>query len=335
MKPESPYWFDRHSQTIIFFIVALAVIGVYLTFTIPVAVFPSTDFPRVIIGVDNGVMPIDQMMVTITKPLEEAVNSVPGLESVQSITSRGEAEIDLYFNWNVGMDLTLQLVDAAVARVQTTLPATAKIDTHRLSFASFPIIGYSLTSDKIPQTQLWELATYDIKPRLNRLNGVATVLVQGGQEPEFRVTPDPSALLRAKVTVSDIIDAVRKTNLIDSPGLLEHNHQLFMGLVTAQVSTPEEIGNIVVKNVNDIPVRLRDLGTIGPSVAPVYTIVTANGKPAVLLSINRQPDSNTVEVAGEVHQGNRADSNLLAGGNRSAPLLRSVRHRQRIDPERA
>ncbi|MGD0695718.1 MAG: efflux RND transporter permease subunit [Terriglobia bacterium] len=302
MKPESPYWFDRHSQTIIFFIVALAVIGVYLAFTVPVAVFPSTDFPRVIIGVDNGVMPIDQMMVTITKPLEEAVNSVPGLESVQSITSRGEAEIDLYFNWNVDMYLTLQLVDSAVARIQTTLPATAKIDTHRLSFASFPIIGYSLTSDKIPQTQLWELATYDIKPRLNRLNGVATVLVQGGQEPEFRVTPDPSALLRAKVTVPDIIDAVRKTNLIDSPGLLEHNHQLFMGLVTAQVSTPEEIGNIVVKNVNGIPVRLRDLGTIGPSVAPVYTIVTANGKPAVLLSINRQPDSNTVEVAGEVHQ---------------------------------
>jgi len=155
LRPESPYWFDRHSKTIIFFIVVLAVVGVYLAFNIPVAVFPSTNFPRVIIGVDNGVMPIDQMMVTITKPLEEAVNSVPGLESVQSVTSRGDAEIDLYFNWNVDMDLTLQLVNAAVARVQTALPSSAKIDTHRLSFASFPIIGYSLTSEKIPQTQLW------------------------------------------------------------------------------------------------------------------------------------------------------------------------------------
>ena len=96
--------------------------GGYLGFNLPVAVFPSTDFPRVIIGVDNGVMPIDQMMVTITRPLEEAVNSVEGLESVRSITSRGSAEIDLFFNWNVNMFQTLERVNSAVARVQTTLP---------------------------------------------------------------------------------------------------------------------------------------------------------------------------------------------------------------------
>ena len=116
------------------------------------AVFPSTNFPRVIIGVDNGVMPIDQMMVTITRPLEEAVNSVQGLETVQSITSRGSAEIDLYFNWNVDMFETLQRVNSAVATVQGTLPPTVQIETHRLTFASFPIIGYSLTSDTTPQT---------------------------------------------------------------------------------------------------------------------------------------------------------------------------------------
>src|SRR5690348_15334387 len=297
----SSYWVARHSKSVIFLILTLAAVGFYVAFTIPIAVFPSTNFPRVIIGVDNGVMPIDQMMVTITRPLEEAVNSVNGLESVQSITSRGSAEIDLYFNWNVDMFQTLQRVDSAVARVQNTLPSTAVIDTHRLSFASFPILGYSLTSDKIPQTQLWEMATYDIKPRLNRLNGVATVLVQGGAQPEFELTVDPAKLLRAKTTIPDILDAVRRTNLIDSPGLLERNHQLFLGLISAQVHTPEEIGNIVIKNVNEIPVKLSDVGTVGPSVTPVYTVVTANGKPAVLLSINRQPDSNTVAVADEVH----------------------------------
>ncbi len=299
--PLASYWVARHSKSVIFLILTLAAVGLYVGFTIPVAVFPSTNFPRVIIGVDNGVMPIDQMMVTITRPLEEAVNSVEGLESVQSITSRGSAEIDLYFNWNVDMFRTLQSVDAAVARVQTTLPSTARIESHRLNFASFPIIGYSLTSDKVPQTQLWELATYEIKPRLNRLNGVATVIVQGGEQPEFELTVDPSKLLRAKVTVPDILEAVRRTNLVDSPGLLEHNHQLFLGLITAQVQSPDEIGDIVIRNVNDIPVRLRDVGSVGPSVAPVYTIVTADGKPAVLLSLNRQPDSNTVAVADEVH----------------------------------
>ena len=88
--------------------------------------------------------------------------------------------------------------------MQSSLPPTAQIETHRLDFSSFPIIGYSLTSDTVPQTELWELATYEIKPRLNRLNGVATVLVQGGQVPEFHVTVDPARMLRAKVAISDI-----------------------------------------------------------------------------------------------------------------------------------
>jgi len=283
-------------------VVSLMLVGAYLAFTIPVAVFPNTDFPRIVIGIDNGVMPIDQMLVVITRPLEEAVNSVPGLNKVQSITSRGSAEVDLFFDWNSDMILTLQRVDAVVARLQSELPSTAKVETHRLTFASFPILGYSLTSDTIPQNKLWEIATYDIKPRVNRLDGVASVLVQGGRVPEFQVMPEPARLLAAGVTVNDILDAIRRTNLIDSPGLIENNHQLVLGLISGQVRTPEQIGQIVVKTTAaGIPVRLGDIAKISPSVAPVYTIVTANGKPAVLLSVHRQPDSNTLDVADEVH----------------------------------
>ena len=105
----------------------------------------------------------------------------------------------------------------------------AKIETHRLTFATFPILGYSLTSDTVPQSKLWEIATYDLKPRINRLDGVASVLVQGGRVPEFQVTPDPARLLAAGITVTDILEAIRRTNLIDSPGLLEHDHQLVLG----------------------------------------------------------------------------------------------------------
>ncbi len=296
------YWFTRYGKSIVFLILILAAAGTYLAFTIPIAVFPATNFPRVLIGVDNGVMPIDQMMVTVTRPIEESVNSVPGLQQVRSITSRGSAEIDLFFSWDVNMVTTLQLVDAALANVRNTLPPTANIKTHRLTFASFPIIGYSLTSDTVPQTQLWTMATYDLKPRLNRLDGVATVLVQGGQEPEFHITPDPAKLLAAGVTVTDILEAVRRTNLIDSPGLLEQNHQLYLGLVDAQVHDPEQLGQIVVKYTpTGIPVKVADVAAVAPGVKPVYTIVTANGKPAVLLSVNRQPDGNTVAVANEVH----------------------------------
>ena len=293
---------QKLSRPILFLTISIALTGVYLAFTIPVAVFPSTNFPRIVVGVDNGVMPIDQMMVTITRPLEEAVNVVPGLLKVQSTTSRGSAELNLYFDWRVDMFQTLQLVDAAVARVQGELPPTAKIETHRLTFATFPIVGYSITSDNVPQDQLWELATYDIKPRINRLDGVSFVLVQGGRVPEFHVIPDPSKLLASGITITDILDSIRRTNLIDSPGLFESNHQLVLGLVSGQVHDPSELAQTVIKTTQaGVPVRIRDIARVERGDQPVYTIVTANGKPAVLVSINRQPESNTLAVAGEVH----------------------------------
>src|SRR5713101_4650471 len=97
------HWTERLSTPIVFVIIALVAIGLYLAFTIPVAVFPSTDFPRIVIGIDNGVAPINQMQVMVTRPVEEAMNSVPGLEQVRSTTSRGSAEVNLFFAWNVDM----------------------------------------------------------------------------------------------------------------------------------------------------------------------------------------------------------------------------------------
>lgn len=296
------HWLAQNSKSVIFVIIVVALVGAYQAFTIPVAVFPSTDFPRIVIGIDNGVMPIDQMMVTITRPVEQAVNNVQGLEKVRSITSRGSAEVDLSFNWQVDMFQTLQLVDSALSKVEPELPPGTQIQSHRLTFASFPILGYSLTSDTVPQTQLWEMATYDIAPRLNRMNGVATVIVQGGQEPEFQITPSPARLLETSVTVTDILNAVKAANLVDSPGLFERNHQLVLGLVNGQARTTDDLAKMVIKNTPaGIPVRIGDVATVQQSVKPLYTIVRADGKPAVLLNINRQPDSNTVEVANSVH----------------------------------
>jgi multidrug efflux pump subunit AcrB len=318
---EKSYWFQNISQPVLFLIISLALVGGYLAFSIPVSVFPNTDFPRIVIGVDNGVMPIDQMLVSVTRPIEESVNNVPGLQRVLSITSRGSAEVDLFFDWGVDMVQTLQRVDAVVARMQAELPPTAKLETHRLTFATFPILGYSLTSDSVSPDHLWEIATYDIKPRLNRLDGVASVIVQGGLVPEYHITPDPARLVSAGVTVADILDGVKKTNLIDSPGLFENNHQLVLSLVSGRVQSPDELGQIVVKtSAAGVPIRVRDIGTVARSAAPVYTIVTANGKSAVLLSINRQPDSNTLSVADEVHQQIQSLSAALPPGVHLEPF---------------
>src|SRR6266705_1204626 len=97
---EKSFWISRLRRTIYFFSNALALAWIYLATQVPVSVFPETNFPRVVIGVDNGVMPVEQMQVTITKPIEDAVNSVPGLVTVRSNTSRGSAEVSLFFDWS-------------------------------------------------------------------------------------------------------------------------------------------------------------------------------------------------------------------------------------------
>jgi multidrug efflux pump subunit AcrB len=132
------FWLARSMRTIFFFAAMLTVAGIYFATQVPISVFPETDFPRVVIGVDNGVMPVEQMQVTITKPIEDAMNSVPGLQTVRSTTSRGSAEISLFFDWNVDMFRTLELTDAALSKIQSELPPTAKITTNRLTFATFP-----------------------------------------------------------------------------------------------------------------------------------------------------------------------------------------------------
>ncbi|WP_348262448.1 efflux RND transporter permease subunit [Telmatobacter sp. DSM 110680] len=298
---EESFWLVHFTRPIFFFAAILTIAGVYAALQVPISVFPETSFPRVVIGIDNGVMPVEQMEVTITRPIEDAVNSVPGLVTVRSTTSRGSAEVSLFFDWNVDMYRELQLTDAALSKVEQTLPSTARITTNRLTFATFPILGYSLTSDTVPQTQLWELATYDLKPPLNRVLGVSTVTVQGGQVPEFGVTPDPALLAANGVTVTDLVNAIQASNIVDSPGLYEANHELILGLVGAQVHDAEGLRQLVVKTTAaGAPVRVADVATVGPSTLPIYTTVTANGKNAVLLNIARQPSSNTVAVADAV-----------------------------------
>ena len=307
---ERPFWLALSMRTIFFFVVVLTIAGGYEALHVPISVFPDTNFPRVVIGVDNGVMPVEQMEVTITKPLENAVNSVPGLVTVRSTTSRGSAEVSLFFDWSVDMFRTLQLVDSALSKVQQELPATARITTNRLTFATFPILGYSLTSSTISQTELWELATYELKPPLNRVAGVSTVTVQGGAVPEFHVVPNLAKLQVAGVTILDLVNAIQAANVVDSPGLYQQNHQLVLALVGGQVHNLDGLRSLVVKTTaSGAPVRVGDLAQVMDATEPVYTAVKANGQPAVLINIARQPSGNTVAVADAV----AAELNQLKG----------------------
>src|SRR5947207_2232401 len=270
-EPDAPHWTARHGKPIIFVILTMVAVGIYLALTIPIAVFPDTNFPRIVVGIDNGVFPIDQMLVTVTRPVEEAVNTVQGLDHLWSITSRGTAEVDLFFSWKVDMYRTLELVNAAMARVQSTLPTTAKVTTQRLTFAAFPIMGYSVSSDSFSQDKLWELSNYTLKPRLNRQLGVSNIVVQGGKIPEFEVRTDPGKLVQSQTTVPNILDAIARSNMIDSPGLIEANHQHVLSLVSGQAKTAGDIEGIVAKTTPaGAPLRLGDVAQALTSIQPVY-----------------------------------------------------------------
>jgi multidrug efflux pump subunit AcrB len=314
------------SRTVFFLVVVLSIAGMYAAFRVPIAVFPDTNFPRVVIGIDNGVMPVEQMQVTITKPVEDAVNSVPGLMLVRSTTSRGTAEVSLFFDWNVDMIQTLQLTDAALAKVRQTLPSTAVITTNRLTFATFPILGYALTADDrgpetVSQTRLWEIATYDLKPPINRVGGVSTVTVQGGQVPEYHIIPNLARLQNAGVTLTDLVNSVQASNIIDSPGLYEANHELILALVGSQAHDIAQLSSLTVKTTPaGAPIRVADVADVKPGTLPVYTTVTANGVPSVLLNIARQPSSNTVQVANGVADEIAKLSQTLPAGTHLTPF---------------
>jgi multidrug efflux pump subunit AcrB len=259
------FWLTRWLRTIVFAALALTVVGIYGFFRTPISVFPETNFPRVVIGVDNGVMPVEQMQVTITKPIEDAVNSVPGLQTVRSTTSRGSAEVSLFFDWSVDMFRTLELVNSEISRVEQELPATAKITTRRLTFATFPILGYSLTTTNpsLSQSDLWELATYTLKPPLNRVDGVATVTIQGGQIPEYHVQPNLARMQASGVTILDLANAIGAANTIDSPGLYAENHQLVLALVGSQAHDIEGLRRLNVKTTaSGAPIRVADLADV-------------------------------------------------------------------------
>jgi len=298
------------SRAIVVIVALLCVAGIYAAWQLPIAVFPQTDFPRIVIIVDNGEAPASQTLVSVTRPIEEAMNGIPGIARIKSKTARGSSEINLYFNWGGNINDELQLVQARMSQLLSSLPPTAEIrNIERLTFAVFPVTGYSLTSDKRDEATLTDLATYIVRPQLARLPGVAIVGVAGGKTREFHVTIDPDKLVAHNVSAQQVADAIRNSNIIVSPGLIEENHQLELALISGQAKKPDELNNIVVATVNNAPVRVADVATVAGGVEPQYTIVTADGHPAALVNINRQPDANTVEVV----DGVKAALNAMRG----------------------
>lgn len=290
---------SSQSKAVIVLVILLCVGGLYAAYQLPNEIFPQTDFPRVVIVVDDGDVPADQMLVSVTRPIEEAMNGIAGIERIKSATSRGSAEINLFFSWGTKATDALGLAQTRLAQIN--LPPTAQIrHVDRLTFAVFPVTSYSLTSGKHTPAELNEIATYTIKPRLARLAGVSDVQISGGQTREFHIKVSAEKLNAHNVSLQQVADAVKNSNILASPGLLNENHQLELALVSGQATAPEDLNRIVVGVVGGVPVTVADVAAVGEGAEPNYTIVNSNGGRAVLIDVLRQPEANTVSVTDEV-----------------------------------
>ncbi len=287
----------RNGVAIVFLCLALCLGGVYAAFHIPSSVFPQTNFPRVVILVDNGVMPADEMMATITRPIEEAMKDIPGSVTVRSATGRGSAEISVFFDWSVDMVQSELYVLGRLSQIRSTLPAGASTSVFRLTFSAFPIVGVSLTSPSRDVTELWETARYNLKLRFLRIPGVARVDLVGGRAPEFHVVVDPVRLQAAGLGLAEVAEGLRRANLVAPAGMHEENHTLYLTVVDGRVHGIEEIGNLVIAVVAGTPVRIRDFARVERGPEPVFNVVTAGGVNAVLLNVRSQPDGSTLDIA--------------------------------------
>jgi CzcA family heavy metal efflux pump len=290
----------HHRLAITFISAALCLAGIYAAKRMPSSVFPQTNFPRVVILVDNGVMPADEMMATITRPIEESMKDIRGTVAVRSTTSRGAAEINVFFDWHVDMIQSELYVLSRLGQIRGTLPATATTNVWRLTFSAFPILGVSLTSPTRDITELWEKARYDLKPRFLRIPGIARVDIVGGRTPEYHVIVDPLKLQGAGVALADVTDALAKNNLVAPSGMYQELYTLYLMVVDGRVRNADEIANLVVAVKEGHPVQIRDFARVERGPEPVFNVVTAEGVNAVLLNIRSQPDGSTLDIADEL-----------------------------------
>jgi CzcA family heavy metal efflux pump len=289
-----------HWKAIFFIIVGLCLGGMYAAGSMPSSVFPQTNFPRVTIMIDNGEMPGDEMMATITKPIEEAMKDVPGVVSIRSNTGRGSSVVDVFFNWRVDMEQSELHVRSRLAQVRANLPSTVEARAFRLTFSVFPITGISLTSPHRSLAELTVAAEDVIKPRFLRIPGVARVDLVGGREPEFHIVADPLRLAANNLALPQVADALTKSNLVAAGGLHEEKDTLFLTLVDGRVHSIPEIENLVVGMAQDRPVRVRDFARVLRGSEPASTVVTADGAPSALIMVRSQPDGSTVDIVDQL-----------------------------------
>ena len=293
-------WAIRNARPVFFLTAVLCAIGAFVYSGFPVSILPDVAFPRVVIVADAGDRPTKNVEVSVTRPIEGVLATLPGVERVRSTTERGSAEISVDFVAGTDIVAAEAQVNAKVGALRASFPPDTTTEVQRMNPTVFPVVGLTVDSKSLTPAELWSLATYTLRPRLARVPGVARVIVQGGRTPEMEVTVRPAALAALGLSPDDVVQAIAQANAVRTVGRLDRRYQQFAVTVEGEVASPDAIGRIVVSP--NGPVRVRQVADVRESVADRTTVVSANGHESVLVNLVRQPSANTVAMVEAVRQ---------------------------------
>jgi CzcA family heavy metal efflux pump len=295
-----PGWIQAHRRSLLFLMAILALGGLVSSFGLPVSLFPQVNFPRLEVSLDAGDRPAERMAVEVTYPVEEAIRAVPGVRHIRSTTSRGSADLSVFFEWGLDMVAAKLQVESAINQVMAKLPPGTSVLVRRMDPTVFPVLAYSLTSDTHSLVELRDIALYQLRPLLSTVPGVARVGVQGGAAAEYQVIVNPARLASYHLSLEEVANSVSASNVITAVGRLEDNYKLYLVVADTRFHNLEQIRQTVLRSGKDGLVRLEDIATVTQATAPEWTRVTADGHDAVLFQVYQQPGGNTVRIARDI-----------------------------------
>ncbi len=296
------HFYTGHKNSISFVLAIILLAGFFAYNKMQTSLFPEITFPKIKIIADNGQQPVDKMMITVTKPLENAVKQVHDLKMIQSATSRGSCELSAYFNWGTDINLCQQMMESRIAEIRNTLPPSVNISVEKMNPALLAVMGYTLESkDKTP-IELKLLANNTIKPFLSQVEGIATVRVLGGKTKEYWIELNTQRMSSYSITPDIIKSALDATNFISSNGYSYDYRRLYLNLTDAGLYNKEDLENVIIRNDGKRVVLLKDIASVEVKEQVEYIKINANGRNAVLLNIFRQPDANLVKVSEDMQK---------------------------------
>jgi CzcA family heavy metal efflux pump len=290
-------FFISHRKPLALVLALIIAGGIYTYTKLQTSLFPEITFPKIKIIADEGLQPVDKMMVTVTKPLENAVKQVPDLKVVRSTTSRGSCEISAFMSWDANMDLSQQRIQSAIDQIKNDLPADVNIAVQKMNPSILPVSGYTLESHNRSPIELRQLATYTIKPFLSQVDGVSEIRIIGGKVKEYWLILNRQKMSTLGITPDVISTALSNTNFVRSGGYLSDYKMMYLAVTDATIATKEQLENMIVSNDRKRVIQLKDIADVQINEGIEYTRINANGHDGVLIAVIKQPNANLVSLS--------------------------------------